>query len=272
MLKAQTPYMLRNDGQVFECKPVHPYIIYSIEDDFRVNLYDLIVTNNWILDWYYIHTNQIWVKEKILECIQYLADAFNNDCEVDLFYNFGICKEDLNQYIAKYSIEPKKLSHPIDQNYIKTCEALFNDLNDKCNQEFLRFRTSGMFYGGSGNGIYFRVSSVGFNWFNYIWEIVYNNRNWISDITIVADTQAGKKEPHLYYNLNGPVNRMSADKFIQLKGNPIVEQVSQDLNYLILNNKGSLNEVFGDCGPFHNHRKFLLYRKTYLDNWFTLDK
>lgn len=268
MLKAQTPYMLRNDGKIFECKPMHPYILYSVNDKLRTNLFDLIVNNSQVLDWFYKNTKQDWVRNKIIECLQYLANAFYNESEIDLFFNLGISANDLQPFLDKYRIKPQQLSICINQNYIQTCEALFQDLNDKCNQEFLRFRTSGMFYGGSGNGIYFRISSVSFNWFNLIWEIVYNHRDWLTDVTIVADEQSSKKENFLYYNLNGPVNKMSVDKFIWLKGNPIVEDFISDIDQMILNNQGSLLETFGDYGPFHNHRKFLAYKSEYQRKWF----
>ena len=261
--------MLRNDGKIFECEFAHPYILYNVNDLFRVNIYDLIVSYPETLKWFYSHTNQIWVKDKILECLQYLSDAFSNESVVDFQYGFGINYEDLIPLTQLYKIKPKKLNFKIDKNYIATCQALFEDLNDKCNQEFLRFRTSSMFYGGSSNGIYFRISSYGFNWFNLIWEIVYKNQSWISDVTIVADSQSGKKEPTLFYNLNGPVNQMSTEKFIWLKGNPIVENHNHLIDYDILNNGGSLLEVFGDYGPFHNHRKFKSELNKYVKENFT---
>ena len=61
---------------------------------------------------------------------------------------------------------------------------------------------------------------------------------------------------------------MSIDKFIWLKGNPIVEDFISDIDQMILNNQGSLLEAFGDYGPFHNHRKFLAYKSEYQRKWF----
>ena len=119
-----------------------------------------------------------------------------------------------------------------------------------------------MYYGGSGNGIYFRISSIDFNWFNLIWEIVYKNKDYISDVTIVADEQSGKKPK--FYNLNGPVNKMPVKNFIWLKGNPIVETLNNSVDVDILNQGGSLVEIFGDYGPFHNHRKFKARMHNYL--------
>ena len=208
----------------------------------------------------------------IEDCLQSVADIFVNDSEIDIKWNFGIDKEfdfPLWEIIFnKYGIKPKKLSFSIGDNYYKTCEAMWGELNYKYNQEFLRMRTSGMYSYGSGGGVYFRVSSFEYNWFNDIWKICATHRGWISDVTIVADSQAGKSIGTDYYVISGmKMKNVPTNEFLMLSGNPIVE--SFDNEQLIKLHKGCmLDEALCDYGSFHNVNRYRTYQKLYIrDNF-----
>ena len=104
----------------------------------------------------------------------------------------------------------------------------------RLNDEFLRARNGGMYdsVGDNTGEIYFRVSSTnGFNWFDIIWNFVYKHKSRINSVTVVKDNEAlGLKKDYIYYHgqdgLNKKeFNRMPIDRFLMLKGNPVVEKL-----------------------------------------------
>lgn len=265
-LRPQTPYMINKKGEILECGSIHPYILYNVKNDFRINLIDFINNSQW-LDWFVKNSKQD-LNYLINDCLQCIADVFVNDAEIDIFWNFGFNKDDLfiwEPLFKKYNITPKKLNFLIDTNYVATCKAMWGDLNSKYNNEFLRMRTSNLYKYGTGNGIYFRISSFEFNWFNIIWEICAKYKNQISAITIVADRQAGKTigTGTDYYVLGGKtVDNLPLEEFLTLPGNPVVEHWDND--YEVKIHKGyELNEALSDFGSFHNENIYEAYRQLY---------
>ena len=111
-------------------------------------------------------------------------------------------------------------------------EELMNLLNDLTNQEFCRVRTSNykVKYGGDNGQIYFRISSVGFNWFDLIWNIVNKFSKDIKEVTVIKDKQTfGGKEFDYYYN------HLPTDEFLTLKGNPIIESIDSNTKDNLVN-------------------------------------
>ena len=114
------------------------------------------------------------------------------------------------------------------------------------NQEFLRARYGGMYNTVVGSReMVFRVSSMGFNWFNIIWNFVENNKSKIDCVTICADEESTGREAY-YYNHNGTIfYRTPVDEFIMLSGNPIVEKLKKNPVYKIYLAEGrSLYDAF----------------------------
>lgn len=96
---------------------------------------------------------------------------------------------------------------------------------DMLNQEFLRARYGGMYDSDNigGGEMYFRISSTGYNWFPVIWEFVYNNRNRISNVTVVKDPEStGMKGMYLQHN-GEKIDHMPVDEFINLSGRPVMD-------------------------------------------------
>lgn len=93
-------------------------------------------------------------------------------------------------------------------------------LSSRINEEFVRVRTSHMTTPSTANqGIYFRISSKYTNWFDIIWKLVYDNRNWIQAVTIVTDLKSKGKET--YYRFGNLIaNELSTQEFLTLGGNP----------------------------------------------------
>ena len=200
-LKKATPYMLRNDGDLIECSPLHPYIRYKTET-VKECLDKIYVDRFRSLKFLYENTQSNTTAENVRFFVNYLIEKGMVDKS-----NKGSFDIDEETYLLRDG----------------EVDSVLDSINRDLNQEFLRVRTSDMLYGNKNNGIYFRVSSVKFNWFDLIWKLVYTYRNFISDVTIVKDTATfgGKFNP---YMVGGKViERLPIDEFIHLPGNPIIE-------------------------------------------------
>ena len=279
MIQFGKPYMVRNDGKVFECGIAHPYILYR--QDFIKNpslgsaIQDTIEYVPYSFKWFYDHTRYNETKEKIVDCIQRLADIYIT-AEVDGFdaarYT-GFWFDALEPILKDFNIVPKKIENKI--NYPFNHEGNFNtvykylqDLNNLTNQEFLRMRTGDRFRGNDYTGsAYFRVSSTDFNWYNIIWKIIMDNPN-IRRITVECDVQSGKSIRPYFYELNDGtlIDNMGREEFLTAKGTPLIESINYKFNpeSETLKNGGSLIEAFGDFGPLHNNSKFISHKRSYI--------
>lgn len=103
----------------------------------------------------------------------------------------------------------------------------FNKLNDLLNNEFCRVRTSNMKYkyGGDNGEIYFRISSTGFNWFDLIWKVVLDNKDYITNVTILKDQQTFGKQFDYYEHKGKKLKHIPIADFLTLSGNPIIEKL-----------------------------------------------
>lgn len=90
-LKKNTPYMIRNDGVVFECGDIHPYILHDVHNRFYENMRILLVSHpEWVL-WFYKNTKIEQTREKIKEAIQYLANTIiSKDPENLIYMEIGV--------------------------------------------------------------------------------------------------------------------------------------------------------------------------------------
>lgn len=226
-------YMLRNDGRLLSVEDVglHPYIVYIIErsvDDSMSILFNEHLSH---FEWFYKNTRHNSTRNNLRQLgIEYYCSGyfknFSYRRKIELQKIIGVFDESDSIHISKEEITD-----------------LLYQCNNECNQEFCRVRTSSLKFGISDNGIYFRISSVGFNWFNLIWEVVYNFKNRVSDVTICTDTQS-RGGRLTYYQHNGKeINRMPVDEFITLSGNPIIESYKNNF-YEDLAKGLSLEETF----------------------------
>lgn len=240
-LDIATPYMLRNDGQLLECGDLHPYIFENIYKPISYNIETLI--NNHIDDliWFY-NNSTIDVKNHISSLLKSLliSNSYNIDKSI-------ILNSDVDIQVDNYSDKSSQI------------EDLFELISNETNQLFCRVRTSSLIWAGTSNEIYFRISSVGFNWFNLIWKIVYDNKNFISNVSICNDSRVDGSKT-VFYTHNGELMKhIPVNDFILLSGNPIFETKDKYLNNLI-NNK-SLIESFNNIYCTHINRLLKSYRK-----------
>lgn len=214
-LNKATPYMLRNDGKCFECEGWHPYIsnIYDDEND----LDSLINERLWELKWYYDNSLVSDVKK-------YIEILVKSCCEKDM--NF---KKDKQELFNIFNVKEDTYTCRDDNELY----SMLNNINNLTNQEFCKVRTSNIKIGGDSNDIYFRISSIGFNWFNIIWKFVMDNAKDISSVTISRDTRVRDFTQGECYRVNGvEINHLPTDEFLTLKGRPTIEAFKSKLNVI----------------------------------------
>lgn len=226
MLDIRSAYMLRDDGVVLDSGARHPYILCHHDDKIEENLKALFIyIKNWI-PWILENTRYEVTRKKLKELLFRFVDAEHNYGDK----LFGISFIDILYLVKDHDIVPIiRPDHEIDRRR-EELKNMFEEVNFLVNQEFLRFRLSSpIAYIGNYNDIYFRVSSFDFDWFPYIWNVIYENRNMIDTVTIMYDKQSGKVEgsSDKYYVLGGRlIKKLPTDEFLTLKGTPIVEETN----------------------------------------------
>lgn len=267
-LENNKPYMIRNDGCILDCGRVHPYIIREKEQDLKEIVQNLIVINCDAL-WFYYNAKTESTKKLIVEIYQKLYNILLSD--VDKYELIGIDDElEVYYFVGLFNLIPQK-NIVVDRKYVDGLYADLVDLNDRTNQEFLRCRTGGIYTEQGRKEIYFRISSVNFDWFKIIWNVVYINRNNFCTVSIIADRQTKVNLDYdRFYVIDGKViENYPISDFITLKGNPVVESTSS--NQFLQEGK-SLIEAIGDFGAYHNHIKFETKKKLYLHKYFVNGK
>lgn len=83
-----------------------------------------------------------------------------------------------------------------------------------------------MYFGGQSKDIYFRISSVDFNWFDIIFNVVSDNRNFINTITVTTDHEAARTDKNVIIKCNGvPLDHITYDEFMNIPGShPVIEK------------------------------------------------
>lgn len=198
-LDITTPYMLRNDGVLLSCGTIHPYIKMYFSESFDTNLTKLLQHPEFIV-WFYKNTLLNETRQLIADFLYKLPNQ--------------------TKLIADLKIEKPEKNK-------KSIERIFIDLNNITNQEFCRVRTSNFKYkyGGANGEIYFRISSIGFNWFDLIWMVVNEYKDQIKTITIMKDFATFGEQFAYIKDGKHEFNKMPIEEFLTLSGNPVVEEL-----------------------------------------------
>ena len=178
-LKGNTAYMLRRDGTMFDCSPIHPYVLLYPNESIETNV-KALEDHPGFIDWFIEHSNDQKVKD-IMERIK------GGD----------------------------------------RSEETLREANRLANDEFCRVRTSNIkyAYGGDNGEIYFRIASTDwFNWYDAIWNVVMEGRDWIGYVTVIKDKPiVGNRQE--YYSVGGEeLRHVPVDTFLTLKGEPVLEK------------------------------------------------
>lgn len=247
-LDKATPYMLRNDGNFKNVSPIHPYIKYGHETaqqaldklaDFRLPA----------LKWFYENTRSADTRQLIGSVVKFMISS-----DLITVDQGNFCK-DLNDVYL-----PKK----------EEIAGFIDELADNTNQEFCRVRTSGILFRGNSNDIYFRISSIRFNWFDLIWSIVNKYKNFISAVTICKDsnTFGGRFEP---YKVSGvAIDGLPTQEFLELPGTPVLEHLKSSVeainesNNLLMEGKLISESYDKQLHPIHVHSFYESQRSEFL--------
>jgi hypothetical protein len=198
--------MISREGKVYSVE-AHPYMDY---DFVQMNLVSGL--------WFYNHTVNSDVKQAYIDLIAYYAK--NEYGSVVTISSLEIPEiEKIKNFIQEHYTEIEKSIEKGNSSKKEILDVLVKESN----QEFLRVRYGGTYKTVAGvREIYFRVSSIGFNWYNIIWEYVYTNKALIDYVTIVRDV-ASTGSSEYYKGKNGEYNNMPVDAFLTETGNPVIE-------------------------------------------------
>ena len=235
-LDQSNAFMIRNDGEIFNVR-THPYGNEDIE---------YVEETLAAAEWLYNHTKSDNTKALVMSFIKTWALSLEYSFEPTI----------IGKIIVEIKNKPYKF---LTLNFVELHREELENANVfdnlpvinklvcmELNQEFLRARYGGMYNTVVGSReMVFRVSSMGFKWFNIIWNFVENNKSKIDCVTVCADEESTGREAY-YYNHNGTIfYRTPVDEFIMLSGNPIVEKLKKNPVYKIYLAEGrSLYDAF----------------------------
>lgn len=213
-LKEQTAYMLKYDGNAFEV-PKHQYILLNG----KINGL-LFGTEG--MDWFYDNTSDEFAKSIIRSIVNSTKSSLRGR--------------------EKYELLDNETPFLHEDDIVDSIRYMQNELD----QEFCRVRMSDSHFKGSGKSIYFRISSVGFDWFDTIWFFVNKCKQDISDVSIVTDDQSTKTDKEIYYKTRDgqEIKNIPTDEFLALEKSPIIEEFR------------SVREMFNHCNLYNTNWLF----------------
>ena len=244
-------YMLRNDGKYFTMIQ-H---VYGNPDD--------IVETIAAAEWLYGATQHSRTKETCLTLV------------VSWGASIDYSKDPIENLLNEISIRPYRF---LSVDFVKSHEKelrsidIQDDLDSlnllvvsELNQEFCRARYGGKYNSTVGSReMVFRISSVGFNWFNVIYQFVYDNKNKIDNVTVVKDEESTGFDGS-YSHHGKTMYMMPVDEFLMLPGNPVIESLNESVNSLMINLKSgkSIQESLTNInrGILVNRYRKLLYNQ-----------
>lgn len=222
-LSGSKPLIVRNDGQVFDIKydrrvyPLdHPYLIKDANHTSMQDVSDLIHNKFHCFTWFYTHTGKGATQQALRYFIEHVVTY------IDHFASNEQDKENLLSEFIPYRETERRIPFPVGA-LEDTLTTLIN-VNNATNQEFLRFRVQENFYGGNQVEVFFKVSSIGFDWGPIIEDIIFSHAPQIKNITIATDTGALPYSKN--YEVKGqPLIQITPQDFMELNHTPVVESL-----------------------------------------------
>lgn len=202
----KTAWMIRNDGKDFPCVQ-H---IYANPDDVQETLF--------AAEWLYGHTRHEETKQLALETVATWAASLTNAKDKLSHVTDTIFKE-LHTFLSlEFYVDNQDEIEAIATDDL-SLDALCKEVAAELNQEFLRARYGGMYHTeANSQDIFFRISSVGFDWYGIIRNFVTSVDYPIEHIIIVRDEESTGAENIVYLNLStkeflsAPPMRLTVDR------------------------------------------------------------
>lgn len=201
-----TAWMIRNDGTAFPCV-CHTYgnsNIQGIEETLAA------------AQWFYEHTAKDATRALCMELIYAWAAQFSVE-GADIVQGINkVIDSRPYRFLSKEFIA----SH-IEELHSSCWERSLADMNEEVNmelnQEFLRARYGGLYdTAPDSQEMFFRISSVGFDWYPIIYDFVETAALPIQSVTIVRDAEGagGGNRPYQTLNGKGVYNRLPLCDFL----------------------------------------------------------
>ena len=209
-------YMIRSDGKAIPCTQ-H---IYASVDSIDETLY--------AAEWLYDNTNHFEVKELIEEFVVSVGIRLKQRYNTKTIQAAYIKDIDSKPYkfISKQFIN-RLTDKIVDVSKNISVEEYVTKIANELNQEFLRARFGGI-YNTSVNSkeMVFRISSIGFNWYNIIYEFVAKHSSEIKEVTIVRDEEStGNSGFYKTYDGKQYYNQLPIEEILTESGNPVIEKL-----------------------------------------------
>ncbi len=216
-------WMIRNDGKAFPCVQ-H---IYANPENVDKTLL--------AAEWLYANTRHDESRQLVLETVAAWMTSVSVDGDViSNAPNSILQKPDCplsQEFVKAHAEEIKALStEKLD------LATLYGEITAELNQEFLRASYGGMYYtDASSKKMFFRISSIGFDWYKIIHSFVTSSDFQIESIIIIRDEESADAENKLYLRL--PKEKFLSERPIQLappsklKGGVMAREVFAHLSY-----------------------------------------
>lgn len=230
-----TAWMIRNDGKAFPC----PQFIYAN----ALNMEETLLAAEWL----YTNTRH----EESRQLAREMVAAWMASASVD-----GDAVSDASDSLLQ------KPGCPLSQEFVKAhteevkaistenldLNALCSEIVAELNQEFLRVQHGGVHHTDSSTKeLFFRISSVGFDWYKIMYDFIAAADLPIEFIVIIRGEESTGAKSRLYLRL--PIETFLAEQPIQLvppslcklKGGLMVREIFAHLSY-----GSSLRHILGD--------------------------
>lgn len=224
-------WMLRNDGAAFECIQ-HLYCMRDADLSSEAEVASFIVSTNSKDKELCYYVLDAWMAMLIENSVSYDADESEIDSQLEIALNNLHYKFPYPLTVSEYVDIHRSQNNYTDidtlYNFIDdvrlNIETIWSDMEHSLSQQFCRVRYGGQYNSPGGNStIWFRISSVGFNWANiiYIFTSEYRNKLGIDKITICRDYESDNgdntDEPEYFYKAkDGAIYYdMPVDEFLQ---------------------------------------------------------
>lgn len=210
-----TAWMIRNDGTAFPC------VCHTYGDPNIQGIEETLAAAQWL----YEHTTKDATRTLCMELIYNWATQFSAE-GADIVQ--GINKAiDSRPY---HFLSKEFIASHIEELHSSCWERSLADMNEEVtmelNQEFLRARYGGLYdTAPDSQEMFFRISSVGFDWYPIIRDFVEKSALPIQSVTIVRDAEStgGGNQPYRTINGKGVYNRLPLCDFLAERGDLIAQ-------------------------------------------------
>lgn len=251
-------WMLRQDGKAF---PITQHIYAMVDDDLssEADAASFIIYSN---------SKDIQLAEYVIDC--WLAKLIENK------FRFDMTEDDIdNEIINQLNSLSYHFPYPLkNEQYIKIHKRLHNfydmdsyydfmdeisanlvsiqnSIKDSLNQQFCRVRFGGQYNSDNdNNSMWFRVSSVGYNWANtiYIWLTSVYRKYKVNSVFICRDYESDYGDesdmPEYFYKAKDgtPYFNMPIDEYLkeEHEHSPVFSNITIDWGMGILANTRNL--------------------------------